>query len=143
MTLLEEILNGPKRAQLASLVEARNDGEIARILSEGRTRVASRNITALTILAELGPLAGGAILEKLEAASTGVPALRFALRFLFAAGLDIGDPATQAMLDHLALHGVLTGDEAVALKNLAVQPTSVSVDAVSDVLNEHSRQQGA
>ena len=81
---------------------------------------ASRMVNARQVLAELG-MAGAIALDKLEAASSGNPVVKWAVRFLTGEGLDVGHPMSQSMLDQLAAAGVLTVTEADALKALALQ----------------------
>ena len=77
-------------------------------------------VTARTVLSELG-MAGAVALDKLEAAGSSNPVVRWAVKFLTGEGLDVGHPMSQSMLDQLAQNGVLTADEAAALKGLALQ----------------------
>ena len=50
----------------------------------------------------IGPSAGAVFLDKLDALSASIPALKWAMKFLQQdAGIDIGDNATQQMLDSL------------------------------------------
>ena len=121
----------------------RNDGEIARRLSIGRTRVQSRLISERGVMSQYagGPLAADALLTKLETfAASGAPGsgpVKRALKFLGAeAGLDIGDPTMRAQLDALAAAGVITVEEATHLKALANTDDPVPADAVSAALNE-------
>lgn len=78
-----------------------------------------------------GPIAADAVLGKLEAFAASAHPLasvvRRALKFLATPdGLDIGSPATQAMLDALAGGGAITAGEAAALKALASEADPVS-----------------
>lgn len=76
-------------------------------------------VTARTVLAEMG-MAGAVALDKLEAAGSSNPVVRWAVKFLTGEGLDVGHPMSQSMLDQLAQAGVLTRTEADALKALAL-----------------------
>lgn len=76
-------------------------------------------LTARTVLAELG-MPGAIALDKLEAAGSSNPVVRWAVKFLTGEGLDVGHPMSQSMLDQLAQAGVLTRTEADALKALAL-----------------------
>lgn len=76
-------------------------------------------VTARTVLAEMG-MAGAMALDKLEAAGSNNPVVRWAVKFLTGEGLDVGHPMSQSMLDQLAQAGVLTRTEADALKALAL-----------------------
>jgi len=77
-------------------------------------------VTARTVLSELG-MAGAIALDKLEAAGSSNPVVRWAVKFLTGEGLDVGHPMSQSMLDQLAQAGVVTATEASALKALALQ----------------------
>lgn len=86
--------------------------------------VKPRLVTARTVLAECGPDAAG-ILDKLEAAAASVSTVKWAMKFLQQdGGLDVGHPVTQAQLSGLATGGILTSQEAQALKDMALQPCS-------------------
>ena len=123
MGLRKEILARP---DCAAAVAARELDTIAALVSAGRLSVQSRFVTARTVLAECGML-GASILDALEAAAAGNSAVKWAVRFLGQdSGINVGDPTTQYMIDQLAEGGVLTPDQASALKNLAVQPAPVS-----------------
>ena len=76
-------------------------------------------VTARTVLAEMG-MAGAIALDKLEAAGSSNPVVRWAVKFLTGEGLDVGHPMSQSMLDQLAQAAVLTRTEADALKALAL-----------------------
>lgn len=76
-------------------------------------------VTARTVLAEMG-MAGAVALDKLEAAGSSNPVVRWAVKFLTGEGLDVGHPMSQSMLDQLAQANVLTRTEADALKALAL-----------------------
>lgn len=96
---------------------------VDRINAPTRTAIKSRMVTARAVLAEVP--GGPAILDKLEAASAGSAAVRWAMRFLGQeAGIDVGSPATQGMLTQLAAAGVLTQAEAHSLRDMALQPAS-------------------
>lgn len=123
MTLREEIL---ARTDCAAAVEARDLDAIAAIVSAGRMSMQPRFITARTILAECGA-AGPAILDALEAAATVSSAVKWAVKFLGDdSGIDVGNPATQYMVDQLAAGGALTVAQAGILNSMAMQPAPVS-----------------
>lgn len=121
------------------LIASRDDKAIQAAVNAGRTALVDRRVTAATILSELpisGPVQGGTVLDKLEAAGSTVPACKWASRLLLTEiGINVGDPNTQAMLDMLATAGVLTSGEAAALKAMAVQPAPVTLEAISRALN--------
>lgn len=128
-TWRDEIETGPLATELAPFVAAGSDGQVAAILNDrtrGETRLQHRLLSARGVLADYagGPMAAAAVLDKLEAASTSVPALKWVMTFLRADGIDIGHPATQGMLDQLAAGGVLSAPEAAKLKALGFVPAS-------------------
>ena len=127
--LQNEIVNGPLATELAPFVATGDDIAVAAILNDKRfTGLKSRLISARGVLSDYpgGPMAAAAVLDKLEAATPAVPALRWAIGFLKGEGLDIGHPATQAMLDQLAQGGVITVLEADKMKSLGLVPMSRS-----------------
>lgn len=120
--LKTEIETGP----LATECAGQSDDAVAAILNDQRYMATKeRYVTARTVLAELGATAGAAILDKLEAASAQSSPVKWMLRFLTQdSGLDVGQTETQGCIDALAIAGVLTADEATALKSMALMPTS-------------------
>lgn len=126
--LKTEIETGPLAAELAPFIAAGNDGAIAGVLNEhrGSTKLLSRLVSARAVLGEYpgGPMAGAAVLDKLEAASGTISAVKWVMSYLKSDGIDIGSPATQGMLDQLAASGVITSDEATKLKSLGLVPAS-------------------
>ncbi len=111
---------------------------VAAALSSGRTRLTERLISERRILSALGVIDGAAFLDALDAfaASTlaeGHPlapyqsGIRRAVGWLKTPeGLDIGDPASQAMLTALAAAGVVTQASADTVMALARVPDPVS-----------------
>ena len=101
---------------------------LAQLLNAPSTTLAkTRMVTARGIMASygLGPVAGAALLDKLEALAANVPALKWALKFLQTeAGIDIGEPATQLMLTSLIGIGGITQAEVDGIKAMALQPAS-------------------
>jgi len=80
------------------------------------------HVTAAKLMAELGGVAGAAILEKLEGVAATVPAVKWAMKFMERDGIDVGHAETRAMLDSLV--GVLTQVEADAVKALGEKVVS-------------------
>ena len=75
--------------------------------------------------AGLGPAGGAAFLDKLEVLASSVPAIKWVMKFLQAeAGIDVGEPATQAMLTSLIGVGGITQAEVDGIKAMALQPAS-------------------
>lgn len=116
-TLTEELTIDPLGIGYSTMT----NGEIeAALNAKTRSRIISRFVTARTILAECAD--GATILDKLEAAGAQVSAVKWAMRFLQQeGGIDVGHPATLAMVDQLVGAGVLTAAEGAALKNLSVE----------------------
>lgn len=142
---LEALVSRPLTAvevtQIDALLPTGSVGAIAALLSVGRTKVASHFASERGILERfpLGPIAGDALLTKLDAFSaTAHPMasiVRRALKFLGQPeGLDIGSAATQGMLDQLALSGVMTAEERAGLKTMATAPNPVAVADVETAL---------
>lgn len=111
---------------LQALAAAGNTQAIADALSAGRTKVVSHFASERGILERfpLGPIAGDALLTKLDAfAATAHPMasiVKRAMKFLGQPeGLDLGSPATQGLLDQLALGGVMTAEERAGLRAMA------------------------
>lgn len=120
--LKTEIETGP----LASECVGQSDDVVAAILNDKRyTATKERYVTARTVLAELGATIGAAILDKLEAAATQSSPVKWMLKFLTQdSGLDVGQAETQGCIDALAIAGVLTTNEATALKGMALRACS-------------------
>ncbi len=120
--LKTEIETGPLAAECAG----QSDDAVAALLNaKNYEGIQERYVTTRTVLAELGATAGATILDKLEAAATQSSPVKWMLKFLTQdSGLDVGQTETQGCIDALAIAGVLTTDEAEALKNMALLPTS-------------------
>ena len=120
--LKTEIEAGPLAAECAG----KSDDDVAAILNDKRyAATKERYVTARTVLAELGATTGATILDMLEAAATQSSPVKWMLKFLTQdSGLDVGQTETQGCIDALAIAGVLTTDEATALKNMALLPAS-------------------
>ena len=103
-------------------------GALADMLNAPTASMAKpRMITARGIMASygLGPAAGAAFLDKMESLSASVPAIKWAMKFLQAeSGIDVGEPATQAMLTSLVGVGGVTQTEVDGVKAMANQPAS-------------------
>jgi len=103
-------------------------GALADLLNAQSDSMAKeRMVTARGVMASygLGPTAGAAFLDKLESLSAGVPAIKWAMKFLQTeAGIDVGEPATQSMLTSLIGVGGITANEVNGVKAMALQPAS-------------------
>lgn len=120
MALIDDI-----RALDASILAQQNTQVIADALPP---RVALRKTECGfgTILSTLGPVAGAALLDTLDAMRAASRPLHWAWYLLERGVFDFGDPATRAQLDALAAGGVMTAEQAAALK--AVGEVSTPVD---------------
>lgn len=131
MTLRDEILSRP---DCADALARRDCGELAALLSVGRTKVIDYSIGYGTVLEVLGAEAGSAFLDGLTAlASTSSP-VKWALKLLDRGELNIGAEATRGQLDALAAGGVMPRAVADALKGLAMGPDIVTAEQVADAM---------
>jgi hypothetical protein len=94
---------------------------------------AERFVSIRTIQAEIPEAA--TILDKLEAAAAIVPDVKWAMRVLnLGESIDIAYPATVAQINALVAVSILTADEANALLNLALQPTTYTGNDIAAAL---------
>ena len=131
MALRDEILSRP---DCADALAARDCGELARILSIGRTKLIERNVGYGTVLEVLGAEAGSAFLDGLTALAATSSPVKWALKLLDRGELNIGAAATRGQLDALAAGGVMPQAVAEALKNLAVVPDEITATQVQTAL---------
>lgn len=131
MALRDEIIS---RADCADALAARDCGELARILSVGRTKLVERNIGYGTVLDTLGADAGAAFLDGLTALAATSSPVKWALKLLDRGELNIGAAATRGQLDALAAGGVMPQAVADALKGLAVSPDEITATQVQTAL---------
>lgn len=131
MTLRDEIIS---RADCADALAARDCGELARILSVGRTKLIDYSIGYGTVLEVLGAEAGSAFLDGLTALAATSSPVKWALKLLDRGELNIGAAATQSQLDALATAGVMPQDVADTLKALALVPDVVTPQEVADAV---------
>lgn len=120
--LKTEIQTGPLAAELAPHVTAGDHIAIAGVLNrpDYGTIVYQRMVNFRTVMAEIDPVTGASILDKLEAAASTVSAIKWALYGIKSdTGIDVGHPATRAQIDALVAGGVLTSTEGAQLKSLA------------------------
>jgi len=131
MTLRDEILS---RDDCADALAARDCGELARILSIGRTKLVDLNIGYGTVLEVLGAEAGAAFLDGLTALAATSSPVKWALKLLDRGELNIGAAATRGQLDALAAGGVMPQAVADTLKGLAVSPDEITASQVQQAL---------
>jgi hypothetical protein len=131
MTLHDEIIS---RADCTDALAARDCGELARILSVGRTKIVEYNIGYGTVMEALGADNGAAFLDGLTAVAATSSPVKWALKLLDRGELNIGAPTTQAQLDALAAGGVMPQAVADALKALAIVPDVITPWQVMDAM---------
>ena len=131
MTLRDEILSRP---DCADALAARDCGELAALLSVGRTKVIDYSIGYGTVLEVLGAEAGSAFLDGLTALAATSSPVKWALKLLDRGELNIGAAATRGQLDALVTAGVMPQAVADALKNLAVVPDEITATQVQTAL---------
>ena len=127
-TLLQNEINNDPTGQGYSAYLPASPGKVVELLNtQSHYMVKARMITARGIMSSygIGPVAGAAFLDKLENLTNSIPALKWAMKFLQQdAGIDIGDGATQQMLDSLVGVGGITSAEVDCVKAIALQPAS-------------------
>ena len=123
MTLYNEIL--------ASKLPLDDHGALADALSVGRTRLQTRMIGIGAVLEALGPERGAALLDTLEGLSQANSVIKWAMHLLDKGELDVSLPSTRAQLDGMAQTGILSPDDAEAIKALAVVPDVITSQMVS------------
>lgn len=140
--LLGRTLTAEEVATVTPLVRQRDDTQLARRLSAGRTMVAEAYVSERGILDRwpTGPVAADAFLVKLETFAASAHPLASvvsrALRFLqMPEGLNIGSQATLAMLGALATAGAISKTEADNVAALGRVADPLTVAAVSAALN--------
>lgn len=118
-------------------------GQIAAIISVGRTKLAPRMITDRGIIKALGPVEGNAFLTQLETFVNATlddgnplkpyqPGVKRMLGWVYppSEGLDIGDEATQTILMTFGQAGVVNSTAAAALCDLAKVDDPFSTEEV-------------
>lgn len=149
------------RSELSALINARvaadpaakaavsegRPGDLAELLSEGRTRLVSTHITERGVIAELGVVDGEVFLSGLEAFigmtlpdghpfKAAHPGIKRMLGWLKNAdGLDIGTVPAQQMLAGLGAGGVVNATHAARIAGLAMRPDPINASDVADAIN--------
>lgn len=95
MTLLEEI----QAVCPLEMIQAAEHGEIAALVSAGRTKVAQKFGGIGLVLESLGPADGAALLDTLQGMTASVPALKWAWYLIERGELDFGSAATRGMIE--------------------------------------------
>lgn len=122
MTLLEEI----QTKCPPELIAAREHGQIATLVSVGRTRQSALTIGNGAVLEALGLDAGNAFLDVIYAN----PAFRHIRPLLEQGRLIAGAQIVRTAIQGMVPAGVLTQAQADKLLALGVEPDPVSVQAV-------------
>lgn len=138
-TLLGAPLADWQEAQVLLHLPARRDDLITQVLNEGRhpSRIkVQKTLGGIgTVLEVLGPEAGAAVLDGLEALKAANPAVKWAWFLIERGELDFGSPATRGMIDQLVEAGALPAAAGSALKAVAEHYSPLTVNEVSDALN--------
>ena len=131
--LRNEVLNDPLARGYATMTPQQ---VAASLNTKNRQVVRSTMANARTVMAKLGPDAGAAVLDKLQAAASQSSSVKWAMSFVTSPeGIDLGNPATRAQLDALAAAGVITQQEATSLKSIAEYTVSRAEElGLSEVL---------
>jgi len=106
-------------------------GALADALSVGRTRLETRMIGIGAVLEAIGPEGGAALLDTLSALSAQNSVIKWAMHLLDKGELDVSLASTRAQLDGMAEAGILSPDDADAIKVLAVVPDVITSQMVS------------
>lgn len=122
MTLLAEI----QAKCTPELIAAKEHGEIARIVSIGRTKPSTREVGNGTILEVLGLTAGNAVLDAINT----IPDFRHVRPLIEQGRLVVGSPLVAASLGAFVAGNVITQADADKLLAIAVEPAPVSVGEV-------------
>ena len=140
MSLRDEILAG------GFDLDNRDDGAIAAVLSQGRTKIVSREVGDGAIALALGTQAGPLFLYKLKKlAATVLPddatdaqiipvaIAQQAVESLAKVGFDVGNPDVRAGLSMFE-GTLLTSEQIEAIKALAVVPDVITAQDVAKAL---------
>ena len=108
------------------LIAAKEHGQIAAIVSAGRTRPSTREIGNGTILETIGLTHGNAMLDVIY----NDPALRHVKPLLEQGRLIIGSPLVVQTIQGMVAGGVIPSAAGNALLSLTTEPSPVSVQEV-------------
>lgn len=133
-SLAGRTLTGDDIATLDPLLALRNDVALAAHLSQGRVTIQSRTIGIGTVLATLAP-EGGAFLDAIEALAALDPNVKWGMKLLERAELDVGMSATRALLAGIAANVPDLAAGINALLALAEVADPIRYNALSDALN--------
>lgn len=122
MTLLEEI----QAKCPPELIAAKEHGQIAAMVSTGRTRPSGKEVGIGTILETMGLTAGNAMLDAIY----DDPMFRYVKPLLEQGRLIVSSPLVAATMQGLVQAGVIQQTDANKLIALATVPAPVSVQEV-------------
>lgn len=122
MTLIDEI----KAKCPPELITAKEHGQIAALVSAGRTRPSAREIGNGTILETIGLTHGNAMLDVIYNDAS----FRHVKPLLEQGRLIVGSPLVVATIQGMAANGVIPAAARDVLLALTVEPAPVSVQEV-------------
>ena len=132
---LESILGRPFTEQEIETVDVlitnRDDGQLANILYGDKKTLVSTEVGNGLILNTIGLEAGNKLLDYFKEE----PLFRYIIPLLEQGRLDVSSGIARAALDQFALAGLISSENAAALKALAEQPVYVDTNTVSAILN--------
>lgn len=111
--------------------QGKTPGEIAELLNAPQVVLIERLVGAGTVMDVLGTTAGAQLLDQMESLATTDSVVKWGMKLLENAQLDVGMASTRAMLDAL-----LPAEAASVLKGLAEQTVTagVTVQQVVDAM---------
>ena len=121
--LASELKTDPLARGYAAFIPACPGVLVDMINAQNYTAPKTINVTARAVLAAYGAT-GAAILDKLEAVSASVSAVKWAMKFMLSDGIDVNHPNTRGLLAQLVVAGAITQADADALTLMALQPSS-------------------
>lgn len=127
-------LNAEQVVQIDQYLPARNDVEIAKILSTDRKQLYPRKIGIGTILSVLAPT-GGAFLNAMQAKGAMDPNVFWAMELLRQGEFDIGSAAAQIQIGALANATPDLANQLNVIRQLGFLPDPLDFNKVSDALN--------
>ena len=109
---------------------------IAAALSVGRVKVQQTLGGVGVVMEALGPDAGSAVLDKLDALKSVSSPVKWAWVLINRGELDFGSAATRGMIDALVAQGAMPAIVGTLLKAVAEVPDPVGVLEVANKMNE-------
>lgn len=122
-----------------------DSGCAARISAILPKRIVTRQVSDLAIFAAFeDPSIPEQLMQALEAAADSNPVVRRSLIWLRPnnGGVDVGHPATRALLDQLAQVGAIPQSTADVIKALAEEPQIITANEVSAAMRSYRGEDG-